>query len=172
MQRIIFYELAMTPPVPMSAVQAGDRFVIDEVTHNALHLRGVTIVSERATDWPGTYLGESPAVPANDGIYHLVQGRLKPMAGQVVSLTRVNHNSATGVVVLFFSNGNTREYQSWAEMVQVVRALDEQPDTAETLLLLKAARTSPDGTNMEAMVGAQVSVNGHASEPVVFTPPE
>lgn len=94
------------------------------------------------------------------------------MAGQNVTLTRVAHNTTTGVVNLFFSNGSIREYSSWTEMVASVGAVDEVSDTAESILLLKAARSSPDGTNMEAMVGAQVSVNGHASQPVVFTPPE
>ena len=172
MQRIIFYELAMTPPVPMSAVQAGDRFVIDDQTHNALHLRGVTIVSERPTNWPGTLVGEAPPVPPNDGIYHLIQGRVKPMDGVSVALTRVVRNTTTGAVNVFYSADGSEEFESWEAMGASVADMDQTTDFAKKLLKLMAFKSSPNGENMEAMIGAQVSVNRHASQPVVFTPPE
>ena len=94
------------------------------------------------------------------------------MPGQNVSMTGVEENQANGSVTLKYSSGNQNEYASWAAVGQIADSLDASPDFAEKILALKAFRASPDGANKTTQVGAQVSVNGLADQPIVYTEPQ
>jgi hypothetical protein len=169
---IEYYELTPTPAIPVASVLPGDKFPINEITHDVLHLRGNATIGTHATDWPGVNLGETPAVPVMDGFYRVVYAKEKAMPGQNVSCTGVSENQTTGAVTFRFSSGNQVEYGSWEDCGVVADAIDATPDYAEKLLVMKAFRASPDGANKTTQVGASVSVNGLADTPVVYTEPQ
>lgn len=91
------------------------------------------------------------------------------MPGQNVSMTNVRENATTGVVIVNFSSGTELEFASWNDVGAVADSLDAGPEFAEKILLGKAFRASPDGTNKTTQIGASVSVNLLANEPVVHT---
>lgn len=94
------------------------------------------------------------------------------MPGQNVSMTNVRENQSTGVIIVDFSSGNQREFPNWEAVGEIAANIDSTPDLAENILLGKAYRASPDGTNKTTQQGASVSTNLLASEPVVYTPAE
>lgn len=94
------------------------------------------------------------------------------MIGQNVSMTRVTENTSTGVVTLWYSNGNSTEYADWESVGAVANSIDSDPEMAQKLLAMKAYRASPDGSNKTTQVGASISVNGLADIPVVYTEPQ
>lgn len=94
------------------------------------------------------------------------------MPGQNVSMTQVRENQTTGVIIVDFSSGTQLEFATWADVGSVADSLDSTPDLAEKVLLGKAFRASPDGTNKTTQVGASVSTNLLASTPIVYTEPQ
>jgi hypothetical protein len=94
------------------------------------------------------------------------------MPGQNVSMTNVRENQTTGVVIVDFSSGTQLEFESWGAVGDVANSIDSNSDLAEKILLGKAFRASPDGTNKTTQVGASVSTNLLASTPVVYTEPQ
>lgn len=91
------------------------------------------------------------------------------MPGQNVSMTSVSENQTTGAITVGFSSGSNFEFPSWADLGQTADNLDSTPDFAEKILLGKAYRASPDGVNKTTQIGASVSVNLLANEPIVYT---
>lgn len=94
------------------------------------------------------------------------------MAGQNVAMTQVQLNQSTGAVTISFSNGVNREYSDIESAKSAVQYLDTQSAVAEDSLILKMFRRSPDGTNLENMVGGAVAINFDADVPFVLTLPE
>lgn len=94
------------------------------------------------------------------------------MPGQNVSMTNVRENQTTGVIIVDFSSGTQIEFASWADVGLVADAVDSTTDLAEKVLLGKAFRSSPDGTNKTTQIGASVSTNLLASTPIVYTEPQ
>lgn len=92
-----------------------------------------------------------------------------PVAGIIVTLTSVIKNQATGVVRFRFSDGSEREYANDAAAKAEVEYLDTEATTAQDALIHKTFRNSPDGTNLENMVGASFSVDFFADRPFVLT---
>lgn len=94
------------------------------------------------------------------------------MPGQNVSCTRVTENAVSGSVTFHFSSGNSRELPNWAAAGGIADTLDADTPHAEDILIGKAYRSSPDGSNKTNQVGASVSVNLLADVPVVYTEPD
>jgi len=91
------------------------------------------------------------------------------MPGQNVSMTNVRENQSTGIIIVDFSSGNQIEFADWAAVGEIANGIDSAPDLAEKILLGKAFRASPDGANKTTQIGASVSTNLLASEPIVYT---
>lgn len=94
------------------------------------------------------------------------------MPGQNVSMTRIRENQATGAITVDFSSGTQMEFGSWEAVGEIADAIDSTPDLAQQILLGKAFRESPDGTNKTTQLGASVSTNLLASDPIVYTAAE
>jgi hypothetical protein len=94
------------------------------------------------------------------------------MPGQNVSMTSISENQSTGVIIAKFSSGTNIEIPDWESVGLTADSLDSMSDLAEKILLGKAYRASPDGTNKTTQVGASVSVNLLADTPIVYTGPQ
>jgi hypothetical protein len=94
----------------------------------------------------------------------------RSMPGQNVSMTKVRENQQTGTIYIDFSSGSQHEFESWEAVGEIANSIDSTPDLAEKILLGKAFRASPDGTNKTTQVDASVSTNLLAAEPIVYTP--
>lgn len=94
------------------------------------------------------------------------------MPGQNVSMTQVRENQSTGVIIVDFSSGTQLEFANWEAVGEIAANIDSTSDLAEKILLGKAYRESPDGTNKTTQLGASVSTNLLAANPIVYTGPE
>lgn len=94
------------------------------------------------------------------------------MPGQNVSMTQVRENQTTGVIIVDFSSGSQLEFPSWEAVGEIAASIDSTSDLAEKILLGRAYRESPDGTNKTTQIGASVSTNLLAANPIVYTGPE
>lgn len=94
------------------------------------------------------------------------------MPGQNVSMTNVRENQNTGAISISFSSGTNVEFGSWEAVGEIADSIDSTPDLAEKILLGKAFRASPDGTNKTTQIDASVSTNLLASVPIVYTGPQ
>lgn len=92
------------------------------------------------------------------------------MPGENVAMTNVRENQNTGAIIIDFSSGTQLEIADWAAVGEIANSIDATPELAERILLGKAYRASPDGANKTTQIGASVSVNLLASEPIVYTP--
>jgi len=90
------------------------------------------------------------------------------MPGQNVSMTQVREQT-NGSIIVDFSSGTQLEFSNWEAVGSIADDLDSTSVFAEKILLGKAYRASPDGTNKTTQVGASVSVNLLANEPIVHT---
>lgn len=131
------------------------------------------VLIETRTLTPGPIVSPNP-VSSNRTITELFYFKETKMPGQNVALTRVQLNQSTGAVTFSFSNGNNREYGSVEDAMNAseIAGLDSTGALAENALILKTFRNSPDGTNLENMVGGSVAVNFNADVPFVMTNPE
>lgn len=154
---------AIDPPL---TVLAGD--VISEFGGQLLVTRGGVVVETR-TIGPVTTVAAVVTEPST--IRSAVFLKVKPMPGQNVSCTQVRENASTGAVTFDFSSGSNREIADWAGVEFIANSLDSNPTLAEDILIGKAFRASPDGANKTTQVGAQVSVNLTADNPVIYTEP-
>ena len=94
------------------------------------------------------------------------------MPGQNVSMTQVRENQTTGAIIVDFSSGTQLEFPNWEAVGEIAANIDSTSDLAEKILLGKAYRESPDGTNKTTQIGASVSTNLLAANPIVYTGPE
>lgn len=94
------------------------------------------------------------------------------MAGQNIAMTAVAKDDSTGSITYSFSNGAEKEFASFAAVKDSVAYIDTTPDVAIDTLIAKSVKNSPDGTNLENMVGASMAINLSADIPFVLTNPE
>lgn len=152
-----------TFPAPVSYIN-GDTF--EKQSGLLLQKRGNAIVQA----WQLSQLESQPVETfeiIGDQITSLYLETTMP--GQNVSMTNVRENQTTGVIIVDFSSGTQLEFASWADVGSIADNIDAIPELAEKILLGKAYRASPDGTNKTTQIGASVSTNLLASEPVVYT---
>lgn len=90
------------------------------------------------------------------------------MPGVIETLNSVQRD---GDVLYFNFDGAQLEFPSIADALNVVGLLDTEAATARHMLILKTLRNSPDGANLETMVGGSCSLDFQAATPVVITPP-
>lgn len=156
-------KFAFSPPMNE---QPGDTFRI--VGNKLQQWRGGVKIDERLLQ-NSTELEGFELIGGNqiNGLYLEVT-----MPGQNVSCTKVIENQNTGAVTFSFSSGNNSEFGSWEEVGVLADSVDTTPDLPEKILINKAYRASPDGSNKTTQVGASVSINGQADVPVVYTEPE
>jgi hypothetical protein len=150
-------------PTPVNYV-AGDQF--ERAAGRLFQLRNdVVIASWRLRDLQSTQVSNFEIIGNKiNSLFMEVD-----MPGQNVSMTNVRENQTTGVILVDFSSGTQLEFQSWEAVGEIADNLDSTPDMAEKILLGKAFRASPDGTNKRTQIGASVSTNLLASEPIVYT---
>lgn len=143
------------------------------IVGNVLQIWRDGVLIEIRTLTPGPIVEPSPVAIART-ISELFIFKETKMPGQNVALTRVQLNQSTGAVTFSFSNGNNREYGSVEDAMNAseIAGLDTSGALAENALILKTFRNSPDGTNLENMVGGSVAVNFNADVPFVLTNPE
>lgn len=150
---------------PPLNVLAGD--VISELGGQLLVTRGGVVVETRTI---GQVTTVAAVVAEPSTIRSAVFLKARQMPGQSVVCTNVTEQ-ADGKVNVSFSSGNNIQYQSWADVGTIADELDADPGFAEKILIGKAFRASPGGENKTSQVGAQVSINLLADEPVVYTEP-
>lgn len=165
----VYRKLTIDPPF---SIQAGDICPIDFATGTVFQLRGSSVIDQREVTLPGELIGALPPATSTGVFAEVIYFQESTVAGQSVSLVSVQLNQSTGSVTWNFSNGVSREYGSVEDAKSAVQSLDTQSQLAEDALILKTFRRSPDGTNLENMVGAAVSLNFDADVPFVMTYPE
>lgn len=138
----------------------------------------ITIVGKRLEQWRGLVLIRSVdltepqkltdvAAVGGETIRELFLEVAMP--GQNVSMTQVRENQTTGVIIVDFSSGTQLEFPTWDAVGEIADSIDAVPELAEKILLGKAYRESPDGTNKTTQIGASVSTNLLAANPIVYT---
>lgn len=149
---------------------AGD---VTVVVANVLQVWRDGVLIETRAMTPGPAVEPTP-VASDRVISELFIFKEPKMPGQNVALTRVQLNQSTGAVTFSFSNGNNREYGSVedAKNASEIADMDTTGALAENALILKTFRNSPDGTNLENMVGGSVAINFNADVPFIMTNPE
>lgn len=160
-----FRQITFSPPITL---QIGDK--VDQIGNQIVVTRASVVVATRTLSGIGS-LVDGPA-QASQSVSSVLYFRSYPVIGQNVSMTRVTENTSTGVVTLWYSNGNSTEYADWESVGAVANSIDSDPEMAQKLLAMKAYRASPDGSNKTTQVGASISVNGLADIPVVYTEPQ
>lgn len=93
----------------------------------------------------------------------------KPMPAAAVTLTDVSINQGTGTVTVNWSDGSSQEYASFESLVNAVDDYDTNTEHAKGLLLLALVRRTPDGSNMDALNGSSITIDGIAATPVQFS---
>lgn len=94
------------------------------------------------------------------------------MPGVNVSMVNLVENQTTGVVIASWSDGSSNEYASWSAIGDVADAIDADTELGKRILISRAHRLSPGGEHKTSQVGAQVSCNLIAAEPIAYTPAE
>jgi hypothetical protein len=97
--------------------------------------------------------------------FYLEQG----MPGQTLSITQVRRHEDDSVT-FSFSNGDNMTLPSWEIAAESADIVDSDPMFLQRILIGKSYRNDPSGANMVNQVGAQVSANLSANEPIVYTP--
>jgi hypothetical protein len=126
--------------------------------------RGASVVATRTYIPPGPSFepGTTPVKRTISEVYFFEEIK---MPGQIVTLLSVNKNNNTGVINFNFSNGSSLEFNSFQALENAVKYLDTEPETCQHALCLKTIRNSPDGANLENMVGASMSADFTAAVP-------
>lgn len=89
------------------------------------------------------------------------------MPGIVSTLTDVVRS---GEIIRFkFAGGTEREFADLPTALAAVEYLDTTEETTQDVLILKTLRNSPDGANLENILGAQCSADFNANSPLVLT---
>lgn len=91
------------------------------------------------------------------------------MPGVVQTLVDVIKSNATGVIRFKFADGTEREFPDFEALSAQAAYLDTEGETAQDMLILKTVRNSPDGANLENMVGGSVAIDFSANTPVSLT---
>jgi hypothetical protein len=145
-------------------VLPGD--VVRVIGNQIVITRGNVVVGTRQL------IGESePVAGLNEAetVYRAIFWRAKPVPGINQVLTEVRKSATTGIITIFFSNGESREYADFETMRAAVEYLDTNNETAQDALVLRLVRRSPEGTDLENQVGSSCSINFDAAVPIVIT---
>ena len=156
-------QATISPPL---SLQAGD--VVREIGGQIVVTRGGVVVETRSL---GAMTQITSSVDVNQTVQSAIFLKVNPMPGQNVSCTSVKVG-VNDSVTFGFSSGTQLELVDWAAAEQMANEIDSTTDLAEKILIGKAFRASPDGANMTTQIGAQVSVNLLADNPIVYTEPE
>lgn len=89
------------------------------------------------------------------------------MPGIISTLTDVVR---AGEVIRFkFAGGTEREFADLPSALAAVEHLDTDETVTQNVLILKTIRNSPDGANLENILGASCSADFNANNPLVLT---
>lgn len=88
------------------------------------------------------------------------------MTAAAITMTGVSKNNETGVITWEF--GPDGMEQTLAQSL-LVRAELQSIDLAKKMLIAKAVANSPDGINLETMVGVVCTIDFDANNPVTFS---
>jgi hypothetical protein len=133
--------------------------------------RGTVIVATRTYTHPGPSYepGTTPAKRTISEVYFFEETN---MPGKTAVLVDASRNNATGEIAFEFSDGSQLTYGSLQNALTAVEYLDSSIDVCHHALILKTIRNSPDGANLENMVGAQFVVDFNADRPCTMIYPE
>jgi len=159
-----FRQIAISPPL---SLQVGDVVLSDDLTLSVI--RGGVVVETRTIG--ATSAPVDPAVDVAQTVSSLLFFRSFPVPGIIQTCTDVIVNQSTGVVRVKFANGDEREFATFTDMAAAVAYVDSDPELAQDMLIRKLVANSPDGANMENMVGGSISLDFFAATPVVLTEP-
>jgi hypothetical protein len=159
-----FRQIVIDPPL---ALQVGDLVLSDDETLSVI--RGGVVVETRSTSAPSSPV--DPAVDVAQTVSSLLFFRSYPVAGIIQTLTDVVVNPDNSLLVKF-ADGSSREFISFAEMQSNVAYVDSSATLAQDMLIRKIGINSPDGANLETMVGGSVAIDFNAATPVVLTEPD
>jgi hypothetical protein len=130
--------------------------------------RGLTLIAERTLVLPGTAT-ESGVIPATrdlTSVFYFQEAPKMPGASAVNTNVAV---SEAGVIRFDFSNGDQREFASLTELENAVKKYDTDTAVAEDMVILKAFRNSPDGSNLHTMVNEGVTCDFNGTKPIIFS---
>lgn len=160
----VIHELPVDPPI--NNTLAGDRI---EIVGSTLKVwRGPTLIAERTLVLPGTTV-ESGVIPATRDLTSVFYIEDRKMPGITATNTNVAINETTGTIRFDFSNGDQREFQDLNALKSAVQKYDTDVSIAQDIVILKAIRNSPDGSNLTTMVGQGVSCDFNGTHPIVFS---
>lgn len=142
-----------------------------EVTANQtiVQKRGGNIVAQSAFGMPGAAVAPS-SILSHQMLSSLFFYQEQVMPGVIETLTSVNIDPSG--TIRFGFDGTELEFTNLAAALESVEGIDTTPSLARQMLVLKTLRNSPDGTNLENMLGGSCSIDFQASTPVVVTPPQ
>lgn len=152
---------------PPFAFQAGDVFLLNGYIYEQWR-SGVKIDERNLLQMSKAPLVE-PFHSGDDQITNLFLE--KPMPGTNVSCTNVQENQATGAVTFSFSDDENLEIANWEAVGAIADTVDADGQMGRNILMGRAFRASPDGSNKTTQVGASVSVNLQADTPIAYIPP-
>jgi len=145
----------------------GD-FVVQDGTTLKLIRNGQVVLTREALDEQS-----SPWVPQPLQEVHtfeeVIYFRSNPMQGVTATLVNVTQNQTTGEIAAFFSDGAQLTFADWATFTGEAAVMDSDPATAQKLLLCKLYRATPDGSNLDALNGANCTIDGSSSAIVSFS---
>ena len=155
-----FYTAHLNQPVQ---IQVGDEVIRDGNTITVI--RGGLVVAVRT-------FGAASVAPvvaeANELISSVLFFRSNPVAGQSVVIVSVTEHPTSGIIRFKYSNGNEREFPSWAGVGEALGVMDQQSTLAEDILAYKSFVNSPDGTNKTTMTSVNCAVNFQAGTPIAL----
>lgn len=88
------------------------------------------------------------------------------MTAQAITMTGVAKDNNTGVITWQFG---PEGIEKTIEQSLSVRDELQHIETAKKLLIAKAIANSPDGTNLETMVGVVCTIDFDANDPISFS---
>lgn len=150
---------------PPFVQQVGDIFPIDFAAGKIFQLRAGAVIAERHLALPGLSLGDNPPATFAGSVHSVVYYQeTRPMTKTVTNVSV----GGTGLVTFKFSDGQSRDVPTHADGVALADTLDVDGNLTENLLIAKAYRHSPDGTDLQAIVGSTATIDTAAANPVQF----
>lgn len=145
-------------------VQAGDKAIV--TGNQVMIVRNGNVIATRTIS--GTIESAPMGAVGPETINKIQFFWRPPVAGQSVVLTKVTENTASGIVTFWYSNGNSREFPSWAGVGTTLGNMDQQSTLAEDVLAYKSYVNSPDGTNKTTMLDVNCAINFEAATPIAL----
>lgn len=136
-------------------------------------IRGGSVVQEAEATGEGTLIVPGPVL-ASQTISSVTFFRSRAVPGKIATITGIVQD-VSGTLRIQFASGTEREFEPTEELTGVQRALqntqylDTQDQVAEDMAILKAVRSSPDGTNLGASIGLSAAVDFTANQEVIIS---